>query len=208
MRISELSRRSEVGISTIKFYLRSGLLHAGERTGPNQTRYDESHVRRLRVIRALIDVGGLSLASVAELTGDPDGRGPRPPRVPGADSWRSCAAGVVGDEESRARWRRRLVAAFEARGWRVDAVHADVDDLVSVLVAMEVAGLPPDDGVLAAYLRAGGIVAEAEADQIANAGATAECAERAVVSIALGAAALVAVRRLAHDAIRVDRDPP
>ena len=47
MRIAELSRRSGVSVPTIKYYLREGLLAAGERTGPNQARYDEAHLRRL-----------------------------------------------------------------------------------------------------------------------------------------------------------------
>lgn len=207
MRVGDLSRRSKVSIPTIKFYLRSGLLHAGERTGPNQTRYDESHVRRLRMIRILIDVGGLSVASVAELTGDRDRRTPSPPWVLGVASRRSHTAGAVGDEESRTRSHRRLVEAFDACGWQIGEGNAAVDELVSVLVGMELAGHPLGDEVLAAYLRAAGIVADAEADQIADAGVTADCAERAVVSIVLGAVALVAVRRLAHDVIRVNGVP-
>ena len=64
MRISELSTRSGVAIPSIKFYLREGLIEAGERSSPNQASYDDRHVERLRLVRALIDVGGLSVASV------------------------------------------------------------------------------------------------------------------------------------------------
>ncbi|MFO7192352.1 MAG: MerR family transcriptional regulator [Thermocrispum agreste] len=67
MRMAELSRESGVPVATIKFYLREGLLPPGERTSPNQARYSQAHVRRLRLIRAMLDVGGLSLAQVTRV---------------------------------------------------------------------------------------------------------------------------------------------
>jgi DNA-binding transcriptional MerR regulator len=67
MRIAELSRDSGVSVPTIKYYVREGLLKPGELTSPNQAQYDDSHLRRLRLIRALTEVGGLSVAAVREL---------------------------------------------------------------------------------------------------------------------------------------------
>jgi DNA-binding transcriptional MerR regulator len=64
MRMAELSAESGVPVATVKYYLREGLLPAGERTSPNQARYSAAHVQRLRLIKALTEVGGLSLASV------------------------------------------------------------------------------------------------------------------------------------------------
>lgn len=64
MRISELSRRSGVPVATIKFYLRDAVLHDGLRTSATQATYDESHVARLKMVRALVGVGGMSLARV------------------------------------------------------------------------------------------------------------------------------------------------
>ena len=64
MKVSELSRTSGVSVASIKYYLREGLLHAGTTTASNQANYDGEHVRRLRLIRALIDIGGLPIASV------------------------------------------------------------------------------------------------------------------------------------------------
>ncbi len=61
MRISELSRRSGVPISSIKFYIREDLLPPGERRGPNQAEYSKAHLERLDLIRALREVGGLSV---------------------------------------------------------------------------------------------------------------------------------------------------
>src|SRR5678816_76704 len=67
VRIAELSSKSGTSIPSIKFYLREGLLPAGSPTGKNQAEYAEAHVRRLRLIRALIDVGGLTVAAAREV---------------------------------------------------------------------------------------------------------------------------------------------
>jgi DNA-binding transcriptional MerR regulator len=72
MRLAELSRRSGVARSTIKFYLREGLLPAGEPAGRNQARYGERHLERLRLIRALREVAGLPLEVVGRVTGELD----------------------------------------------------------------------------------------------------------------------------------------
>ncbi len=67
MRVAELGRVTGVPIPTIKYYLREGLLPPGARVGPNQASYDHTHVRRIRMIRALVDVGGLSIAATRDV---------------------------------------------------------------------------------------------------------------------------------------------
>ena len=64
MKVSELSQRSGVSVSSIKYYLREGLLTSGVQTATNQAAYSEQHIRRLRLIRSLIDIGGLSISHV------------------------------------------------------------------------------------------------------------------------------------------------
>ena len=63
MRISQLSAQTAVPVATIKFYLREKLLHDGVRTSATQAQYDESHAARIRLIRALMGPGGLSVAA-------------------------------------------------------------------------------------------------------------------------------------------------
>src|SRR4051794_2966520 len=67
MWMSELAERSGLPVATVKFYLREGLLAPGELTGATRARYDDSHVQRLRLIRALAEVGGLSLTAVRDV---------------------------------------------------------------------------------------------------------------------------------------------
>ena len=67
MRISELSSQTGVPVATIKFYLRENLLHEGVRTAATQAQYDQTHVARLRLIRAPLGPGGLSVAAAHQV---------------------------------------------------------------------------------------------------------------------------------------------
>jgi len=67
MRISELSSQTGVPVATIKFYLREKLLQEGIRTSATQAQYNESHVARLRLIRALLGPAGLSVAAAQQV---------------------------------------------------------------------------------------------------------------------------------------------
>ena len=73
MRISELSRHSGVPTTTIKFYIREGLLPAGTRSHRNQATYGEGHLQRLDLICTLRDVAGLSLDVVRKVLEQVDG---------------------------------------------------------------------------------------------------------------------------------------
>ena len=74
MRISALAAEAGLPVATVKFYLRQRLMHPGIATSATQANYDESHVRRLRVIRALTGSVGLSVQqarTILELIDDP-----------------------------------------------------------------------------------------------------------------------------------------
>ena len=72
MRLAELSQRAGVPRSTIKFYLREGLLPAGAASARNQASYGSQHLERLALIRALREVAELPLDSVAKVTAELD----------------------------------------------------------------------------------------------------------------------------------------
>ena len=67
MKIAALSEVTGVSVPTLKYYLREGLLPPGVATAVNQAEYDDHHVRRVRLIRALLELGGLSVARVAQV---------------------------------------------------------------------------------------------------------------------------------------------
>ncbi|HEV7626250.1 MAG TPA: MerR family transcriptional regulator, partial [Streptomyces sp.] len=64
MKMAELAGRSGLPVATIKYYLREGLLPQGENTSATRAAYDESHLRRLKLVRALTDVAGMRLDAV------------------------------------------------------------------------------------------------------------------------------------------------
>lgn len=67
MKMRELSNTTSVPVPTIKYYIREGLLPPGRALGANQSEYDESHVHRLSLIRALREVGGLGVATIGKV---------------------------------------------------------------------------------------------------------------------------------------------
>ncbi|HXK21892.1 MAG TPA: MerR family transcriptional regulator [Myxococcota bacterium] len=72
MRLAELSRRSGVPRSTIKFYIREGMLPPGKSVGRNQALYGPEHLERLALIGALREVAELPLEVIARVTSQLD----------------------------------------------------------------------------------------------------------------------------------------
>ena len=72
MRLAELSARAGVPRSTIKYYIRQGILPPGDSLGRNQASYGPEHLERLRLVAALREVASLGLAVIARVTGELD----------------------------------------------------------------------------------------------------------------------------------------
>ncbi|MEU6100953.1 MerR family transcriptional regulator, partial [Streptomyces flaveolus] len=72
MRLADLSKRSGVSTATIKYYLREGLLPPGRQVNATTAAYGEEHLRRLRLVRALIQVGKVPVATAREVLGHVD----------------------------------------------------------------------------------------------------------------------------------------
>ena len=184
MRISELSRVSGVPTATIKYYLRENLLHDGVLTSPTQAQYDETHVARLRLIRALLGPGGLSVAKARQVLD----------AIDGADAPSNELLGVS-----------RVVAILQRWGWCVSPKDRDSQAaLLDALEAIDAAGfqLPPDalDGYAQAMLQ----VATMEIDHLPT-----ESPEAAVRYVVLGTVLneplILALRRLAEQHVSTER---
>jgi MerR family transcriptional regulator, copper efflux regulator len=68
MQIGEVSKRAKVGIETIRFYEREGLLSEPVRKPSGFRQYDESVIARLQFIRRSKELG-FTLAEIGELLG-------------------------------------------------------------------------------------------------------------------------------------------
>lgn len=68
MKIGEVAKLSEVGIETIRYYERQGLLAEPKRRPSGYRQYDESVLSRLQFIRRAKELG-FTLAEIKELVG-------------------------------------------------------------------------------------------------------------------------------------------
>lgn len=68
LKIGEVAKQCEIGIETIRYYERQGLLAEPDRRPSGYRQYDESVVSRLRFIRNAKDLG-FTLAEIKELLG-------------------------------------------------------------------------------------------------------------------------------------------
>jgi MerR family mercuric resistance operon transcriptional regulator len=66
LRISELAKAGDVGVETVRFYQRKGLLAAPAGEAPAGRHYGSDDVRRLRFVRAAQEAG-FTLKEIAEL---------------------------------------------------------------------------------------------------------------------------------------------
>ncbi|TCO47416.1 MerR family transcriptional regulator [Actinocrispum wychmicini] len=185
MRIAELSRRSGVSVPTIKFYLREGLLAAGAHTSRNQSTYDETHERRLRLVRALIEVGGLSIAAVRRLLTAAD--------VHTMLSEMQVVTVPPGTDDGTRNWADAAVAQLIARrGWRIRVDHPSARALAGVLVTAAQLGRKDFLALIDKYAVACADFAGVEIRSFGG------FAEEMVVGTVLGDAAITALRRMAQ----------
>ena len=164
MRISELARRSGVSVPTIKYYLRVGLLAPGKTTARNQAIYEESHLRRLRLVRVFVDIGGLSVMATRDvLAAIDDSRVSGEHLLSVIESARAAAARRRGIDTDVVNSTLRDVAALVAQhGWRVPAQGQALDRLADVCVAARLLEMRELCAVLDTYAAAAKQLAECD----------------------------------------------
>jgi DNA-binding transcriptional MerR regulator len=193
MRMAELSTESGVPVATVKYYLREGLLPAGRRIGPNQAQYSEEHLRRLRLVCALREIGGLSLAEVAAVLAALDS-GHTSPVVLGVAQDGRVSTRPTG-EAARA-WALDRVRALLGGG-PVDATDPSIANLVTVLATFHALGHSAVTGKLADYAALARATAEVDAGLIAEVGPARRPAETALITTLLGERLFAGLRHLA-----------
>jgi DNA-binding transcriptional MerR regulator len=198
VRISELARRTDVPVATIKFYLRERLLPEGMLTAATQAQYGEDHVARLRLIRALTGPGGLSIAAVRRVLEALD-------HPPSSRYDLICAAGAAvtggGEPTDHTRVHALLV------DWGIDPAAEDCrahQDLAAALEAAAAGGLPLSEDALRAYRDQMHAVAEREISGVPT-GSAVEAVRYVVLGTVLVEPVLLALRRLAHRRLTAER---
>jgi DNA-binding transcriptional MerR regulator len=200
VRIAELSRDSGVPVPTIKYYVREGLLRPGELTRPNQAQYDDSHLRRLKLIRALCEVGGLSVAAMRDLLAKAGSPATSPHEALGKAQYATTPrCGYQASEESRQASARQADELIRRRGWQVGPDSPARQLLADVLAALR--DLGQDDLLTLADAYAGPAeqIAAADLAVIQRRESLDSRLEGVIIGTVLGDTLLAALRRLAEE---------
>lgn len=207
MRVSELSATTGVSVPTLKYYLREGLLPAGELTSANQAHYDESHVARVRVIRALIDVGNLSVATAKNVLAAID-----TPDMPltwifGVAQYAISDTSLYAPIEEETEGSRKTDAAIERMGWQVSADNPGRRGAARVLDTYDQIGHPELSQIWDGYARGSELIAQADLESVGRQSRVEAMAETVVVGTVLGDALLSSLRRIAQEHISNQQFP-
>ncbi len=201
MRISQLSAVSGVPIPTIKYYLREGLLPQGEQTSATRAEYGDTHLRRLRLIRALLEVGRLPVASIGKIVAAVEDEETPVHEMLGTAHYALASPGEARpDDEEHLAARERVDALIGELGWSVHPEAPTREELAQILVRLDQLGMPADDESMRHY--AGlmmHLVSEHEMAKIPFDGPRETAVESLVVGTVLYGKAFDVLRRLAQE---------
>ena len=195
MRLAELSARSGLPTATIKYYLRAGLVPPGETEGATWARYDETHLRRLRLVRALSDVAGLALDEVRAVVAALDASGSLH-EARGVTQWHLSAP--VQDEPSEES-QRQVEALLARQGWDLEPGSPHRRTLAAALDTVDELDFPATDEVLDAYAEAAATVAAVDVPRVTEETDPIVAAEKLIIGTLLYEPVLTTLRRMAHE---------
>jgi DNA-binding transcriptional MerR regulator len=206
VRISDLASTTGVSVPTIKYYLREGLLAAGDATAVNQADYGDSHVHRLSLIRALLDVGGLSVATAKEVLAAVDA-----PEMPLAGVFGSAQRAVSQADlyvrAGSAGARARVDEVIRANNWSVSSDNPGRVAAANVIDAFVASNHGELLDLMDHYAGAALAVANADLDAVARQPDVSAMADTVVAGTVLGDALFAALRRIAQEHVTSERFP-
>jgi DNA-binding transcriptional MerR regulator len=163
--INELAELSEVSAATIKFYVREGVLHEGTRVNATRTRYDETHLARLKLIRTLVRVGGLPMTVVKSIIDAMDSDSGSMDDIFRVAQHELPIAGGEGPEPSAAALARAEELCAEM-GWVDAETNPAFGVVMRVLDGFTAMGFDPSAEYLRAYAHAAVSQARADFDEL------------------------------------------
>jgi DNA-binding transcriptional MerR regulator len=198
MRVAELSRTTGVPVPTIKYYLREGLLPPGVRTSPNQASYSGEHVKRIKLIRALVDIGGLSINGARDVLAAVDH-----PDEAVFDVLSTVSAGlgistVDGSGEAWSPARDRVEQLIESLGWQAKLDEPAVEVLIAAATALHDLGRDDLIDLFEPYAEWCLQLAKIEVAVVNRRDDIGDLVEGMVIGTVLGDVVLSVLRRMAH----------
>lgn len=209
MQLSQLSDRAGVSLATVKFYLREGLLPPGTPVAATRAEYGEQHLHRLRLVRALVEVGGLSLSAVRRVLRAVDAEDVGVHELLGAAHQAlTPTVAAPADGTGVAAARSRVDALIGELGWRVSPDAPARSELAAALVALERLAMPATESDLRTYAAAAHDVARHDVATVPLDGPRARTVEWVVLATVLYEPVLLALRRLAQEHESARRTAP
>jgi DNA-binding transcriptional MerR regulator len=206
MRVGELSKATGVPVPTIKYYLREGLLPAGELSSPNQASYDDSHVRRLRLIRALIELAQVPVAQVKDILETLDAEEiPLHEQIGHAHRALTPRRKPAASDEARATATAQVTELITRRGWSVDPDAPALATLIETVAALHTLGQDNLVSFLDAYADAVERFTELEIEAVTTSPTRDQLAESVVIGTILGETLISSLRLLAQESISAKR---
>ncbi|AJZ82909.1 MULTISPECIES: MerR family transcriptional regulator [Streptomyces] len=203
MRLAELSERSGVPTATIKYYLRERLLPPGERITATTSEYGEEHLRRLRLVRSLIQVGRMPVATAREVLEAAEDESLSQNTRMGAAVW-ALPHGPEPDEDDphAARAREQVDTVLRRMDWSYGQELGDTSPayrmLVAAIASLDRLGYPHDTEHLLVHARLAGELAVADLDLVETYDTPPERIEAVVALTVLYEPVLLSLRRLAQ----------
>ncbi|MFB4316889.1 MerR family transcriptional regulator [Actinomadura sp. 21ATH] len=199
MQISELSDRSGLTVQTIKFYIREELLPRGTAAGATRAEYGAGHLERLRLIRALREVGDLPVAAIRRILAAMENDGVGLHELFGTTQHAIGPHVAVPDDPHWRAARQDVDALVRELGWQVGQRAPARDLLARAFVALRRLGFPITLTDLRPYVRAAADMAEHEIGRIVRDGPRARSVQAMLVSTVLYEQVLTALHRLAQE---------
>lgn len=193
MKMSELSKISGVTTASVKYYLREGLLPAGQATGPRDANYDAGHIERLEIIRNLRDTAQLPIATIKRLLAAADDGA-----VPTAQLMAMAHSAVIAPREITGGERELATRLLSALGWTVPERSPVFGQLAHLLGILQQGQAPTDPAGLAPWIAAAGEVTHVELGLVRSEGSRALLVHDVVIGTYLSNQLLVTLHMAAQ----------
>lgn len=203
MKLGELAVQSGVSTTTLKHWIRVGILPAGQLRNRTTAVYEQRHVDRARLVVVLRDAYGASTTAIRSLTDLIDADG-----ATTLDVLNACQAFALGTPEDidsdpdYERYRERAYELMRRRDWRGYPGAAE-QGLAHALAQASAVGLDYDVEELMEYADALEPLATRNIAALRPEGSPDEVARRMLLAVNARARQLVAVSSLAHAAASI-----
>jgi DNA-binding transcriptional MerR regulator len=184
-------------LTAVKYYQREGLLPSGEKSAPNQTTYDTRHVERVRLVRALLETGGLSVAVTKQILAVLDADAAPLAEVFAAAQY-AMTSSRSQDNGASQESRDRIEGRVSAAGWCTTSDNPGLEAAARALDGLRTIGFDAPDAYLDAYLNAAATAARADVSALHGRQERDAIAELMVVGTVLGDPLFAGLRRLAQ----------